>query len=47
MKLRNFGELKRKVYRLLGVLMAATPATLRVEREWDSRRGESRFLKLL
>lgn len=32
---------------LRGVPMAATPGTLRVEREWDSLRGDARFEKLL
>ena len=32
---------------LRGVPMAATPATLRIEREWDSLRGDPRFEALL
>ena len=32
---------------LRGVPMAATPATLRIEREWDPLRGDPRFAKLL
>ncbi len=32
---------------LRGVPMAATPATMRIEREWDPLRGDPRFEKLL
>ncbi|MGZ4984053.1 MAG: tetratricopeptide repeat protein, partial [Chthoniobacterales bacterium] len=45
----QFGEKDRALDllgKLRGIPMAATPATLRIEHEWDSLRGTSRFAQL-